>query len=85
MVYAAYDYYIKKYFGTLSEDSFNSLILKASKEIDKNINTILNEKKINNLSQEAQDKLKDTACALSDLIYKKQENENRKLSSFSIY
>ena len=39
MVYADYEYYLEKYFGTLPKDSFNSLILKASREIDKNINT----------------------------------------------
>ena len=84
MVYADYEYYSKKYFGTLPEDSFNSLILKASREIDTNVNTRLNQTKINNLKEEAQEQLKYTACALVDLIYKKQETENTKLSSISI-
>lgn len=84
MVYVDYEYYTKKYFGTLPEDSFNSKILKASREIDKNVNTRLTQEVIDNLSEEAQDQLKYTACALTDLISKKQESENRKLSSISI-
>lgn len=84
MVYANYEYYKEKYFGTLPEDSFNSLILKASREIDNNVNTRLNQEKVDNLQEEAQDSLKYTACALTDLIYKKQESENTKLSSISI-
>lgn len=84
MVYADYEYYLEKYFGTLPEDSFNSLILKASREIDKNVNTRLTQEKINDLPQEAQEQLKYTACALTDLIYKKQESDNKKISSFSI-
>ena len=84
MVYADYEYYSKKYFGTLPEDSFNSLILKASREIDTNVNTRLNQTKINNLEEEAQEQLKDTACALVDLIYKKQERNNKEVNSISI-
>lgn len=84
MVYADYEYYLEKYLGTLPKDSFNSLVLKASREIDKNVNTRLTQIKINNLPTEAQEQLKYTACALVDLIYKKQECDNRKLSSYSI-
>ena len=84
MVYADYKYYKDKYYGTLPEDSFNSLILKVSREIDKNVNTRLNESKINNLPEEAQEQLKYTACALVDLIAKKQESDNKKITSFSI-
>lgn len=84
MVYADYDYYKKTYLGTLPEDSFNSLVLKASRIIDNNVNTRLNQKKIDNLPEEAQDQLKYTACALIDLINRKQENENKKISSYSI-
>lgn len=84
MVYADYKYYIEEYFGTLPEDSFNSLVLKASREIDRNVNTRLSQEIINNLPKEAQEQLKYTACALTDLIAKKQESENTKLSSISI-
>lgn len=84
MVYADYEYYLDKYYGTLPEDSFNSLVLKASKEIDRNVNTRLNQCKINDLSEEAQEQLRYTACALVDLILKKQESDNKKVSSISI-
>ena len=84
MVYANYEYYSKTYLGTLPENFFNSLILKASREIDKNVNTRLTQEKINNLPEEAQEQLKYTACALIDLIDKKQENDNKKVSSLSI-
>lgn len=84
MVYADYDYYLDEYLGTLPKDSFESLIIKASREIDKNVNTRLTQEKINNLPNEAQEQLKYTACALIDLICKKQESENRKLTSISI-
>ena len=81
MVYADYEYYSEKYLGTLPEDSFNSLIIKSSRTIDNNVNIILTEVKINNLAKEAQEQLKYTACALVDLISKKESNN---LSSYSI-
>ncbi|MCI8470398.1 MAG: hypothetical protein HFJ35_02740 [Clostridia bacterium] len=84
MVYADYEYYVEKYFGTLPEDSFHSLILKASKEIDRNVNTRITQSVIDNLPEEAQVSLKYTACALADLIARKQESENAKLNSISI-
>lgn len=84
MVYADYEYYKNKYYGTLPEDSFNSLILKASREIDNNINTRLTEVKIDNLPEIAQEQLKYTTCALIDLISQKQESDNKKISSYSI-
>ena len=84
MVYVDYGYYANEYLGTLPEDSFNSLVIKASREIDNNVNTRLTKEKIKNLPKEAQDQLKYTACALIDLIYKKQKSENKSISSFSI-
>lgn len=84
MVYVDYEYYANNYYGTLPEDSFDSLALKASREIDKNVNTRLTENIINNLPEEAQEQLKYTACALIDLISKKKESDNKKISSFSI-
>ena len=84
MVYADYEYYNEKYKGTLPENSFDSIILKASREIDNNVNTRLNDNKINNLQEEAQEQLKYTACALVDLINKKQESTNSKITSYSI-
>lgn len=84
MVYADYEYYIEKYYGTLPEDSFHSLILKASKEIDNNVNSRITQEVINTLPKEAQEQLKYTVCALTDLLSRKQESENIKLSSISI-
>lgn len=84
MVYADYEYYNEKYKGALPENSFDSIILKASREIDKNVNTRLNDNKVSNLPEEAQEQLKYTACALVDFINKKQEDESKKVSSISI-
>lgn len=84
MVYADYEYYKNKYYGTLPKDSFNSLILKASREIDKNVNTRLTQTVIDNLPEEAQEQLKYTACALIDLIYDKNNDSKSKVSSISI-
>lgn len=85
MVYADYCYYEVDYGGTIPDkNSFDSLILKASREIDKNINTRLTKTKIENLPKEAQEQLKYTACALVDLINKKQESLNKKITSYSI-
>lgn len=84
MLYADYKYYKETYLGTLSEDSFNSLILKASREIDNNINTRLTNAKIEALPKEAQGQLKYTACALIDLLNQKEQSTNKKVSSISI-
>ena len=84
MVYADYEYYSKTFHGKKSEEEFNSLVLKASREIDNNVNRQLNEEIINNLSNEAQDRLKFTACALVDLFYEKQISSNKNVTSISI-
>lgn len=84
MVYVDYDYYLNKYYGKLPKDSFNQLVLKASREIDNNINTRLTQEKIDDLPEEAQEQLRYTACALIDLINRKQESENKKINSYSI-
>lgn len=84
MIYSDYDYYKKTYLGELLESSFETLVLKASREIDKNVNTRLTQEIIDNLKKEAQDQLKYTACALADLLYKKEDDDKRKVSSISI-
>ena len=66
MVYADYEYYLEKYFGTLPEDSFNSLILKASREIDRNVNCELTSEVIDALNDRDKWKLKYVACMLCD-------------------
>lgn len=84
MIYVDYNYYLEKYNGTLPEKDFKALSIKASREIDKNVNTRLNQEKIDSLPEEAQDQLKYTTCALVDLINRKQESENKKISSYTI-
>ncbi|MBR3133389.1 MAG: hypothetical protein IKG42_04920 [Clostridia bacterium] len=84
MKYVDYTYYVQEYQGNTPGEQFESLLIKASREIDNNINTELNKTKISNLSKRAQDKLKYTVCALIDLIYKKETNSNRKVTSISI-
>lgn len=84
MVYAKFENYRIDYKGKLPQNSFDLLVIKASKEIDKNINTKLTQERINNLSEEAQEQLRYTACALVDLIERKEKSENRKLNSYSI-
>lgn len=84
MKYVDYTYYVTEYQGNIPAEEFESLLIKASREIDNNINTELTETKINNLSERAQEKFKQTVCALCDLIYKKEIFSNRKLTSYSI-
>lgn len=84
MLYADYNYYTNTYMGNLSGDTFKSLIPKASKMIDRSINTILDEENFEELSKKAQDSVHFTACALIDLINEKKQSDERKISSFSI-
>lgn len=66
--YADYEFYKNEYRGNLSLDLFNSLIIKASRVIDRNINRELTQKVIDNLSEREQFELKYTACKLCDFI-----------------
>lgn len=84
MKYVDYTYYVEKYQGDTPGEKFESLLIKASREIDNNINTELTDTKVSNLRKRAQDKLKYTVCALIDLIYKKETNSSRKVTSISI-
>lgn len=76
--YADYEFYSTVYKGSLSDSLFNSLIPKASREIDNVINRDLKEEDIT-------DKVKIVACELVDFL-----NENgtignsEKISSVSI-
>ena len=54
MNYADYDFYTNEYKGSLSIDLFNSLIIKASREIDKNVNKDLTETNIERLTEREQ-------------------------------
>lgn len=84
MKYVDYNYYKDTYKGKIAEVDFENLIIKTSLIIDRNINTELDEGKFNNLNNKAQEKLKNTACALTELINKKEENNGKSITSFSI-
>ncbi len=64
--YADYNFYQGTYKGSLSETLFSSLIVKASREIDRNVNRELTSTYIESLSAEDQYKIKYTACELCD-------------------
>ena len=64
--YANYQFYTNDYKGSLSEDLFNSLIVKASREIDRNVNRKLTQEYIDSLDSDDQYKIKYTACELCD-------------------
>lgn len=66
--YADYDFYTNEYKGSLSIDLFNSLIIKASREIDKNVNRKLTEANIKRLPEDEQWQLKYVACELCDFL-----------------
>ena len=66
--YADYEFYTNEYKGSLSIDLFNSLIIKASREIDKNVNKDLTETNIKRLTEREQWQLKYVACELCDFL-----------------
>lgn len=66
--YAEYEFYINEYKGNLSNDLFDILIVKASRDIDRNVNCKLTESLINSLSNDDKYKLQYTACELVDFI-----------------
>lgn len=68
MTYADYTYYTDEYKGSLSNDLFSSFIIKASKEIDRNVNTVLTDEIIEALTEKQQDDLKYVACSLTDFM-----------------
>lgn len=76
---ANYDFYTTKYKGQLSSDLFDSLIPKASFEIESNVNRPIVEEDAQNETVER------VACELVDLINTKNSSENdKKLQSISI-
>lgn len=84
MLYADYIYYNETYRGTLSETLFNSLIVKASREIDKNVNCELTNDIITTLSEAEQNSLKHVACELTDLLNRKINSDNKQVTSIVI-
>lgn len=81
--YATYEFYNgDKYKGTLSESLFNSLIPKASREIDKVVNRDIKEA---DLSASYGDKIRFVACQLVDFLNKYDSKGGKgNLSSISI-
>lgn len=77
--YADYEFYQETYKGLLSYDLFNSLIPKASREIDKVVNRELQEVDIT-------DKVKFVACQLVEFLNKYDivNSNNGNVSSISI-
>jgi len=67
--YANYDFYKNEYKGnSLSVDLFNTFIVKASREIDKNVNRKLTEANIKRLPEDEQWQLKYVACELCEFL-----------------
>lgn len=81
MNYADYNYYYSNYRGSLSSDLFSSYIVKASKEIDGNVNIELTEDIIEGLTEKEQDNIKYVACLLVDYF---SVNKTSAYSSLSI-
>ena len=76
MKYADYDFYKEKYNGTLTASLFDSYIVKASREIDKNVNRKLKEKDIT-------DEVKYVACELVDFLNDNKMFLEKKIASVS--
>lgn len=74
--YADYNYYVETYKGNLSQALFNSLIIKASRIIDKNVN-----RKITSEDLEDYEEIKYVACELCDKL---NTISNSNVSSISI-
>lgn len=84
MTYVDYEYYQKTYKGGLSTDLFDKYVLKASREIDTNVNRIL-------AKQDITDAVKYVTCELIELIYETDttnkivvDKDGRQISSISI-
>lgn len=81
MNYATYTFYKDEYKGALSEPLFNSLIVKASREIDKNVNRDITQEVIDDLSDKDKLKLQSCACELVDTLNTKSSSG---VTSYSI-
>ena len=74
--YANYQYYTDEYKGSLSQTLFNSLIIKASREIDKHVNRQITQEDLTNYEV-----IKYVACSLCDKL---NTISNSNISSISI-
>ena len=66
--YADYSFYSTTYKGSLSQDLFNSLIGKASREIDTYVNREIKEVDLSNSTNNFGYKIKYTTCLMLDYI-----------------
>ena len=66
--YADYSFYSTTYKGSLSQDLFNSLIGKASREIDTYVNREIKEVDLSNTEKNFGYKIKYTTCLMLDYI-----------------
>ena len=81
--YADYSFYSTTYKGSLSEDLFNSLILKASREIDTYVNREIKEDDLSNTENNFGYKIKYTTCLMLDYL-KTETKTNGAVSHISI-
>lgn len=81
--YADYEFYSNTYKGLLSGDLFNSLIVKASREIDTYVNREIKEVDLNNEKNNFGYKIKYTTCLLLDYI-NSENKSNGAVKSISI-
>lgn len=83
--YTEYEFYIDEYQGNLSNDLFDTLVIKASRDIDRNVNCKLTQDVIDNLSDEDKYKLQYATCELVDYINNYGDSSNiNKAKSISI-
>ena len=83
--YADYEYYSNTYKGNLSSSLFNSLIIKASRCIDRNVNRKLSQEVLDSFEEDDLEKIKYTACELCDFYNSEGSNSgNGKAKSISI-
>ena len=81
--YANYEFYSDTYKGSLSQDLFNSLIVKASREIDTYVNREIKEVDLSNTENNFGYKIKYTTCLLIDYL-NTQTKVNGAVNSISI-
>lgn len=81
--YANYEFYSNTYKGLLSGDLFNSLIGKASREIDTYVNREIKEVDLNNMENNFGYKIKYTTCLMLDYL-NTEKGTNGVVNSISI-
>lgn len=77
--YADYNFYTQEYKGNLAMPLFNSLIVKASREIDNHVNRKITR---DDLKSDYGYKIKHVACELCEII--NNESSNSGVTSISI-